>query len=129
MSKLLKILLVEDDPDDVDLLREALYDNNVLYEMDIIKDGGLVAPYLQKCTSYPDIIVLDFNLPRVHGRDLMKLIKQTYNFKNIPLYILTTSSAQKDIDYAYREGASKYLIKPTTVQGINDVISILISSH
>ena len=128
MSKSIKILLVEDDNDDVDLLQEALDDNEVSYDMDVIRDGGLVTEYIEKCTSYPDIVILDFNLPRIHGRELLKIIKNTPEFKHIPVFILTTSSAQKDKDFAYQEGADKYLIKPTTIQGINEVVSSIIGA-
>lgn len=127
MMPVLKILLVEDDSDDVDLLREAFDDNNVSIEMDVIKDGGLVNDHISKSSSYPDIIVLDFNLPRVHGRTLLKMFKSTPGFNSIPLVILTTSNAQSDIDYAYKEGADKFLIKPTTLKGINEVISTILS--
>jgi DNA-binding response OmpR family regulator len=128
MDKVIKILLVEDDHDDVDLLKEALNDSKVLYNMDVINDGGLVDHYISACVSLPDIVILDFNLPRVHGRDLLKLIKNTPSFKNIPVVILTTSSAQKDMDFAYKEGAHQFLIKPTTVKGINAIVSAILAA-
>ena len=125
MKKDIRILLVEDDNDDVELLKEALDDNGVRFIMDVIKDGGLVADYMIDCTVFPDIIVLDFNLPRVHGRELLKRIKSTPRFKDIPLVILTTSSAREDMEYAYREGADKFLIKPSNVRGLNTVVSTI----
>ena len=124
----IKILLVEDDHDDVDLLKEALDDNNVAYSIDVITDGGLAADYIEKCSAFPDVVILDFNLPRVHGRELLKMIKSKPTFNSIPVVILTTSNAQQDIDFAYREGADNFLIKPTTVQGINVVISAIIGA-
>ena len=126
MNKTIRILLIEDDQDDVDLLKEALDDNDVVYTIDIIKDGGLVADHITNCSAYPDIIVLDFNLPRVHGRELLKKFKLAPIFKDIPLIILTTSSAKEDMEYAYREGAERFLIKPSTVQGLNTVISTIL---
>jgi two-component system, response regulator len=122
------ILLVEDDHDDVELLKEALDDNHVTYTIEVVTDGGLAAEYFEKCEKNPDIIILDFNLPRVHGRELLKQVRNTPAFKNIPVLILTTSSAQADIDFAYREGADEYLIKPTTIQGINVVISAILNA-
>ena len=127
MSSILNILLVEDDSDDVDLLHEAFEENKVAFNMEVIKDGGLVSDYINKCVSYPDIIILDFNLPRVHGRTLLKLFKSLPAFNNIPVVILTTSNAQDDIDYAYKEGADKFLIKPTTLKGINEVVTTILS--
>lgn len=125
MEKIIRILLIEDDQDDVDLLKEALDDNDFPHIMDVVKDGGLVAAYIEKCVVHPDVIVLDFNLPRVHGKELIRRFKATPVFKNIPLVILTTSSARVDMDYAYREGADKFLIKPSSVQGLNEVVSAI----
>ena len=122
------ILLVEDDHDDVELLTEALDENDVTDTINVFNDGGLASEYFEKCDTNPDIIILDFNLPRVHGRELLKQVRSTPVFKNIPVLILTTSSAQADIDAAYREGADMYLIKPTTIQGINVVISAILNA-
>jgi CheY-like chemotaxis protein len=68
---------------------------------------------------------MDFNLPKVHGREILKHIKRTDNFKDVPLLILTTSSSQDDIDYSYKEGANRYLIKPTTASGIRNVVEVI----
>jgi CheY-like chemotaxis protein len=125
MEKDLKILLIEDDNDDIELLQDALQDNDVPHQMHVIKDGGQVSDYLETSEDIPHIIVMDFNLPKVHGRDILKQIKQTDNFKNIPLVILTTSSSQDDISYSYKEGANRYLIKPTTIVGIKAVIEVI----
>ncbi len=125
MEKSIRILLIEDDQDDVDLLKEALDDNSLRCTLEVIKDGGLVADYLNACDTYPDIIVLDFNLPRVHGRDLLRRFKITPFFKDVPLIILTTSSAREDMEFALREGADRFLIKPSTVQGLNFVVSVI----
>ena len=126
-EKIIHILLIEDDQDDVELLKEALEDNGVAYRMDVIKDGGLVTPHINSNTPHPDIIVLDYNLPRVHGRELLKRIKSTPGFKEVPVMILTTSSAKEDMDYAYREGAAKFLIKPTSIKGLNDIVKQLLA--
>jgi CheY-like chemotaxis protein len=93
--------------------------------MHVIKDGGNVSGYLQNAQDVPDIIVMDFNLPKVHGRDILKNIRRTELFKNIPIVILTTSSSQTDIDYSYKEGASKYLIKPNTTEGFRAVVKTI----
>jgi DNA-binding response OmpR family regulator len=123
--KELQILLIEDDNDDIELIQDALKDNNVSNKMQVIKDGGSVSGYLEKPGDVPDIIVMDFNLPKVHGRDILKNIKRTDQFKNVPIVILTTSSSQNDIDYSYKEGASRYLIKPTTTEGFRDVVKVI----
>jgi CheY-like chemotaxis protein len=125
MGRILKILLIEDDNDDIEIIQDALQDNGVQCQVHVIKDGGLVSGYLHTACETPDIIVMDFNLPKVHGREILKQIKLTENFKTIPLIILTTSSSQDDISYSYREGASRYLIKPTTIVGINAVVEVI----
>ena len=123
--KPMHILLIEDDNDDIELIQDALKDNNVLHQMRVIKDGGAVSGYLESNTDFPTIIVMDFNLPKVHGREILKLIKRNENYRSIPLVILTTSSSQDDIDYSYKEGANQYLIKPTTAAGIKDVVNVI----
>lgn len=126
MKNPIKILLIEDDPDDVELLEDSLKDHNVNYEMSVINDGGLVSDHLQKTTAIPDIIVLDLNLPRVHGREILKEIKVTSGYKNVPLLILTTSSAKEDIEYSYKYGANKFLKKPTTVDAFKSTIDTIL---
>ncbi len=125
MKDMLHILLIEDDNDDIELIQDALNENEVSYQLKVIKDGGEVAGYLETGNDIPDIIVMDFNLPKVHGREILKNIKRTDNFKTIPLLILTTSSSQDDIDYSYKEGANRYLIKPTTTSGIRNVVDVI----
>lgn len=117
----LHILLVEDDNDDIELLQDALEENKVPNQMQVIKDGGAVFAHLKTIQQVPDIIVMDFNLPKIHGREVLKNIRNSALFKNVPILILTTSSSPADMDYAYKEGASKYLIKPTTTAGFRDV--------
>lgn len=125
MKETLQILLIEDDNDDIELIQDALDDDKVSYQLKVIKDGGEVTGYLETANDIPDIIVMDFNLPKVHGREILKNIKRTDNFKTIPLLILTTSSSQDDIDYSYKEGANRYLIKPTTTAGIRNVVEVI----
>jgi DNA-binding response OmpR family regulator len=126
MKPPIKILLIEDDPDDVELLQDSLNDNNVLYEMKVINDGELVLDYLQTGSGPPDIIVLDLNLPRVHGREILKEIKVTPSHKDIPLLILTTSSAKEDMEFSIQHGADKFLNKPTTIESFRSTIRTII---
>ena len=128
---MIKILLIEDDLDDIELLEEALRSKKVLYNIDIVIDGSKAVEYVRACKSCPNIIILDFNLPKIHGREVILEIKSVATFKNIPLLILTTSSAKEDIEYSYKNGASRYLIKPTTVEGINEIVDtvVALASH
>lgn len=122
MDRTLSILLVEDDPDDIELMHDALRDNNIKFNLATIKQGDAVLPYLEKTPHQPDVIVLDLNLPKMHGREILKSIKTNPQTSKIPVIILTTSSAKKEMDYCIQQGASRYLIKPVTMQGFNDTV-------
>ncbi|MDP4149818.1 MAG: response regulator [Bacteroidota bacterium] len=121
----MKILLIEDDLDDIELLQEGLGD--FPYEMDVANDGGLAVEYIKASKSRPDLIVLDLNLPKIHGRDVILEIKASPLFQHVPLIILTTSSAKEDMEYAYKNGADKYLLKPTDSQQLDQIVSIIYS--
>ena len=126
MPEGIQIFLIEDDADDIELLEVSLKDNNILYKMDVVMEGDKVQEYLKNCKKLPHIIVMDFNLPRVHGREIMKQIKAHDVFKNIPLIVLTTSTAKEDIDYSYKMGADSFITKPTTIQGFNATVGTIV---
>lgn len=128
MDSVLRILLVEDDPDDIELMHDALKDNNILFSLDTIKQGDAVLPYLEKTDIHPDVVVLDLNLPKMHGREVLKSIKSSPAIAHIPVVILTTSSAKKEIDYCIQNGADQYLIKPVTIQGFNETVASIIKA-
>ncbi|HMJ47251.1 MAG TPA: response regulator [Ferruginibacter sp.] len=125
----MRILLIEDDLDDIELLQEALKSGGVSYEMEIIHDGSDALNYLRDNGEGPDIIILDLNLPKVHGREVILEIKSIPAFKHIPLLILSTSSSKEDMDYAYKNGATKYLVKPSNVQQINETVNAIVSMY
>ena len=126
MDRVLSILLVEDDPDDIELMHDALKDNNIPFMLETIKQGDAVLPYLEKANAHPDVIVLDLNLPKMHGREVLKGIKTNPGIAHIPVVILTTSSAKKEIDYCIQNGATQYLIKPVTIEGFNETVSSIV---
>ena len=127
MPHAIRILLIEDDQDDIELLQETLRENGIDYELELIKDGGMVAVYLANAASVPGVIVMDFNLPKVHGREILRDIRSTTGFQHVPIVILSTSSSAEDINYSYNQGASRYLIKPTTLAGIRNVVDVIVS--
>lgn len=122
----MRILLIEDDADDIELLQEALKNHAIAFDMDVIKDGKLALDHFRAGSMAPEIIILDLNLPKVHGRELIVEIKAAQTFKNIPLLILTTSSAKEDVEYAYKHGADKYLIKPSTIEKIRETVNTIV---
>lgn len=126
MKKALDILLVEDDIDDVDLLKEALLENNVRYHMQVIMEGDKVFSYLQTVETLPEIIVMDLNLPKTDGKEILREIKSTFSLTKIPIVVLTTSSSKEDIDYCNKMGISKFITKPATLDGWNCTIDAIL---
>ena len=126
MPEGIQIFLIEDDADDIELLEVSLKDNQIDYTMDVVMEGDKVQDYLRNCKKLPNIIVMDFNLPRVHGREIIKQIKSNAEFRNIPLLVLTTSTAKEDIEYSYKMGADSFITKPTTIQGFNATVGTIV---
>jgi len=130
IGKTVEILLVEDNPADARLVMEVFKDfkiNNKLYH---VKDGVEAMNYLHQEDKYvdaskPDLILLDLNLPRKDGREVLKEIKEDEELKCIPVVILTTSSAEDDVLKTYCNHANCYIIKPVDFdQFINVIQSI-----
>ena len=115
--KTIEILLVEDNPGDVRLTREALRDSRVRNRMHNVGDGVEALAFLQQEGEYatsvrPDLILLDLNLPRMNGFELLQSIKTEENLRLIPVVILTTSRAEQDIASGYNLHANAYVTKP-----------------
>lgn len=128
----LQVLLVEDSPGDVRLTREAFREANRAIKLHVASDGVEAMAFLRREGVYadaprPDFILLDLNLPRMDGREVLEQIKGDESLKTIPTVILTTSDAEADIVKSYELRANCYLIKPvqleafeTLVRSIND---------
>ncbi len=121
------ILLVEDNPGDIRLTREALKDGKIKNKLNVVMDGEEAILYLQKMGQYkdaetPDIILLDLNLPKKDGREVLAEIKSSLVLKCIPVIILTTSSAQQDIVNTYSHHANCYITKPVDFNQFINVI-------
>jgi chemotaxis family two-component system response regulator Rcp1 len=113
----IQVLLVEDSPGDVRLTREALRDANTAIELHVAADGVEAMSFLRHEAPHadvprPDLILLDLNLPRMDGREVLALIKADPELKTIPTIILTTSEAEGDILRSYQLQANSYLSKP-----------------
>jgi len=113
----IQILLVEDNPFDVDITREALKDAKVLNDLHVVEDGVEAMAFLRKegqCADAPrpDLILLDLNLPRKNGRQVLAEVKGDENLRRIPVVILTTSHAEEDIVRAYDLHVNCYVTKP-----------------
>ena len=116
-SKEIEILLVEDSPADILITREAFQDARLTNTLHVVEDGVKAMEFLRREGIYasaprPDLILLDLNLPRKNGREVLAEIKATADFKSIPIVVLTTSNADEDILKAYNLHANCYVIKP-----------------
>ena len=123
----IEILLVEDSPSDVRLTREALKEAKVVNMLHVAQDGIEALDFLRKQGQYasrpsPDLILLDLNLPKKDGRDVLAEIKQDKNLKRIPVVVLTTSSAEEDVVRAYNLHANAYVTKPVDLTQFLEVI-------
>jgi two-component system, chemotaxis family, response regulator Rcp1 len=129
-EKIVKILLVEDNPGDVRLTKESLEESNIPNSLNVVNDGVEAIKYLRNEKKYaaaerPDIIFLDINLPKKNGLEVLAEIKKDPQLKRIPVIILTTSRAEQDIINAYNLHANCYIIKPLSFEGFLDVIKAI----
>lgn len=126
-SELLHILLVEDNAGDVRLTREALRDAKVHLDLHVAGDGIEAMDFLYRRGAYaesprPDLILLDLNLPKKDGREVLEEIKTNPLLKAIPVVVLTTSSSAADIDRSYQLHANCYVSKPVDLEGFLQVV-------
>ncbi len=118
------ILLVEDNEGDILLTMEALEERDLADKITVIRDGKLAIDFLDNTAlndnkSLPDIILLDVNLPKKNGHQVLHYIKESLTLKQIPVIMLTTSSSEKDIMESYKNHANCYITKPTDVEDFN----------
>lgn len=118
----LNILLIEDDPEDVELFTQSLQDHKIDHAIALVTDGAKAVEYLKKSESLPDLIVMDLNLPLLHGRDVLTHIKKS-PLRNIPLVVLSTSSSDLDRSYVLNNGANKFITKPSSVSEIRGMVA------
>jgi two-component system, chemotaxis family, response regulator Rcp1 len=125
--RVVEILLVEDDSGDIDLTKEALKESKLQVSLNVVRDGVEAIAYLRREGEYanatrPDLILLDLNLPRLNGREVLQEIKNDDKLKLIPVLVLTTSDTHEDIRSSYDLGANCYINKPL---GLDEFIQIV----
>ena len=123
----IEVLLVEDDPGDVDLTMEVLGMAKVRLSINVVEDGVEALAYLRKEGKYgdallPDLILLDLNMPRTDGRGTLDEIKKDPKLRHIPVVVLTTSNADSDVVKSYTLGASCYVTKPVGLDQFTEVV-------
>lgn len=121
------ILLVDDNEGDVLLTREALQDARIVNRISVAYDGVEALKFLRKQAPFrdsesPDLILLDINLPRMDGKEVLSIIKNDPDLKRIPVIMLTTSSSEKDILTSYDNHANCYITKPVDLERFMDVV-------
>jgi len=114
------ILLVEDNDGDILLTTEALNENKIVNKISVVKDGSAAIAFVLKQGRYadaetPDLILLDVNLPKKNGHEVLKAIKADEQARKIPVIMLTTSSNQRDVELAYANHANCFITKPVEV--------------
>jgi two-component system, chemotaxis family, response regulator Rcp1 len=122
-----EILLVEDNPGDARLTLEAFKEGKVINNLTVLHDGVQALEYLRREGAYagastPDLILLDLNLPRMDGREVLAAIKDDPALRTIPVVVLTTSSSQDDVSRAYGHHANCYITKPVDLDQFLRVI-------
>ena len=126
-GRLVEILLVEDNPGDVRLTQEVFKEAKILNHLNVVGDGVDAMAFLRREGGYadvvrPDIVLLDLNLPRRSGRDVLEEMKGDPALRNIPIVILTTSRAEQDVLNAYEHHANCYITKPVDFEQFVDIV-------
>ncbi len=129
------ILLADDDEDDRVLAREAIAESEFVSALNCVSDGEEAMDYLQKTGAYagattdmaprPDLILLDLNMPRKDGREVLRELKNDAALRRIPIVVLTTSKAEEDILRTYDLGVNSFITKPVSFDGLVEVMKTL----
>ncbi|MFF1530780.1 response regulator [Cellulomonas sp. NPDC058312] len=126
-GKVIDVLLVEDDPGDVLMTREAFEDNKVANRLQVVADGVSALAFLRKEGEHadaptPDLVLLDLNLPRMDGREVLEAMKSDEKLRSIPVVVLTTSEAEEDVVRSYSLHANAYVTKPVDFERFIEVV-------
>jgi two-component system response regulator len=127
MARSIEILLVEDNPADVAFTREALDDARVLNRLHVVEDGADALRFLRREPPFadvpaPDLILLDLNLPRIDGHEVLRTIKSDPELTHLPVIMLTNSIMRADVESAYRSFVNCYIVKPVDRRQFLDAI-------
>ncbi|RAH99759.1 hypothetical protein DLJ53_18515 [Acuticoccus sediminis] len=130
MTTPITILLLEDNPADIELTREALSHRKLLLNLEVVTDGSAALDFLMQRGAFadrprPDLIILDLNVPRLSGKDVLAQIKSTEGLKRVPVVVLTSSAAEIDIVESYDLGANCYVNKPLDFSSFQEIVAAL----
>ena len=119
---------MDDDPDDVQLISEALISRDNNCRLEVTSHGDKVEQYLETCKKFPDVILLDLNLPKKNGREVLTTLKRHDKYMDLPVVIFTTSCYQSDIDFCLSKGAEHFLTKPVTLEDYDNVCRVILNT-
>ena len=130
MARPIELLLVEDNPGDIRLAKEMFKEANLKLNLTVAEDGVQAMDYLKRVCSdprmpKPELIILDLNLPRKDGREVLSEIKSSEELKRIPVIILTSSTSAEDVNRAYGEHANCYIAKPVDLDEFARIVRII----
>lgn len=128
MANTIEVLLVEDNPADADLTREALEASKLVLNLSVVVDGEQCIDFLRHSGRFsgaprPDLILLDLNLPRISGREVLAEIKGDPDLRTIPVVVLTSSAAETDVVQSYDLGANCYITKPVDLNSFMSIVA------
>lgn len=115
------IVFADDDADDRLLLQEAFEENNLTCILDFVEDGVELLEYLEKNGAIPSLILLDINMPRKDGKQILQEIKTSAQWRHIPVVMFTTSKSPEDIRTCYELGANSFIVKPSSFENLLSV--------
>ena len=127
-GKIYSVLLIEDNPGDIRLIQEALRNSEIVEKIDVVVDGDEAMNFLRKKGDFaeakqPDLILLDLNLPKRNGLEVLEELKSNDKFKHIPVVVLTSSEADQDVFKSYELHANCYIAKPIDFEQFSSVLT------
>lgn len=126
----INVLLVEDNPGDAELTRQSLEASKLSVHLTVVDDGEKALKYLRRAAPYqkadkPDLVLLDLNLPKLPGGEVLKAMKGDKALRGIPVVVLTTSEEESEISRCYAEGANCYVVKPVDFKSFMGIVSAI----
>ena len=126
----INVLLVEDNPGDAELTRQSLEASKLSVRLTVVDDGEKALKYLRRAAPYqkaekPDLVLLDLNLPKLPGGEVLKAMKGDKALRGIPVVVLTTSEEESEISRCYAEGANCYVVKPVDFESFMEIVSAI----